>query len=758
MSNGAESLLPILRRYFPKGTIPAGLDAGNGDPSPLDYSFNHYRVFNGEPFSQISDDDRLAPFPIWPPDAFACAATLLEQSSAYLRLAYTGCPPADLVSTTRNEKSHRTEWPLDPGLYLSLSGDAVALPADLLKVCRVIGALWCQGAMFLSDDAKSATDPDNRIKILLSTCYASVAKAKRQLKDRYRSEFDSGDLNGIFEAAERWWDSTGKTRPRSASAVENLIASHVDTIGHAIDQDETSTVVQHLKVAAWAITFVCDVWSTLNNDTMQIWGGNSDSGIQWQRAAILLLILSDEAGKSLGFSQKEEEDGNSIPSDPNSSKDLIKENLFAGKLPGMPCRSIWLQHSKVILNKRKKFPRTLTQCFDDSICSVLPKARTPASGCTIRSLSHNLAIIPAKGRVRARWASQATAQDHRAYNLLLVPFPYLILSKDFVAEKSDAQNRTQKWGRFSYEPNWQKKDRVASRLWNFVESLLKDQPKDTINAVVFPECSMDQECFDFIAERILAEYPSIEILVAGLTTQKTLDGQKAGNFVATYMRHPPAMEKGIKPSWAVQMTRAKHHRWSLNHQQLKTYALSNSLAPDRVWWENIDIPPREMLFAEFSSGSILTTLICEDLARIEPCQAALRAVGPNLTLVLLMDSAQIIGRWPSQYAGVLTDDPGTSVLTLTSFGLINRSNLSEGLSSRAIAYWREPYVGAARVIDLPNGYHAQLVTLRRDYVREVTIDGRGDNGDSAVVWRLAGVVPIQSDLQPPGGTPEKPEL
>lgn len=227
-------------------------------------------------------------------------------------------------------------------------------------------------------------------------------------------------------------------------------------------------------------------------------------------------------------------------------------------------------------------------------------------------------------------------------------------------------------------------------------------------------------------------------------------GKHKGNYVATYMRSAQ-VSGGSKSRWALKHIRPKHHRWRLDVNQLKNYALSQRLCPDKFWWEDIDLPPKEMLFAEFSAGSVLTTLICEDLARIDPCQIALRAIGPNLIFVLLMDAAQVVGRWPYQYAGVLADDPGSSVLTLTSFGLLRRSMLSEGHTSRSIAVWREPHSGGHRTIDLPKGYHGQLLSLRKEFCMERTLDGRGDNGDSAVAWRFAGLTPVKSYFAPPGG-------
>lgn len=66
-------------------------------------------------------------------------------------------------------------------------------------------------------------------------------------------------------------------------------------------------------------------------------------------------------------------------------------------------------------------------------------------------------------------------------------------------------------------------------------------------------------------------------------------------------------------------------------------------------------------------------LVCEDLARQDPAADLIRAVGPNLLIALLMDGPQLSGRWPARYASVLAEDPGTSVLTLTSLGMAERS-------------------------------------------------------------------------------------
>ena len=60
-------------------------------------------------------------------------------------------------------------------------------------------------------------------------------------------------------------------------------------------------------------------------------------------------------------------------------------------------------------------------------------------------------------------------------------------------------------------------------------------------------------------------------------------------------------------------------------------------------------------------------------AEPEPAAELIRAVGPNLLIALLMDGPQLSNRWPARYAAVLAEDPGTSVLTLTSLGMAERS-------------------------------------------------------------------------------------
>ena len=101
----------------------------------------------------------------------------------------------------------------------------------------------------------------------------------------------------------------------------------------------------------------------------------------------------------------------------------------------------------------------------------------------------------------------------------------------------------------------------------------------------------------------------------------------------------------------------------------------------RDYWEHIGIQKRVLYFATLNAMT-WTVLVCEDLARQDPAADLIRAVGPNLLIALLMDGPQLSRRWPARYASVLAEDPGTSVLTLTSLGMAERSRPIDIASER----------------------------------------------------------------------------
>ena len=99
----------------------------------------------------------------------------------------------------------------------------------------------------------------------------------------------------------------------------------------------------------------------------------------WWWPALALLCIADEAAKDIGFESGRKK---------SAQASFVEMPLRLGIKRGAP-GSVF----------------TLSKADRDQIC-VLPKSRTPKVGCTIRSLSHNLALLPARGLARAYWRLQ----------------------------------------------------------------------------------------------------------------------------------------------------------------------------------------------------------------------------------------------------------------------------------------------------------------------------------------------------------------
>ncbi|HEX6045694.1 MAG TPA: hypothetical protein VFZ22_14475, partial [Pyrinomonadaceae bacterium] len=185
----------------------------------------------------------------------------------------------------------------------------------------------------------------------------------------------------------------------------------------------------------------------------------------------------------------------------------------------------------------------------------------------------------------------------------------------------------------------------------------------------------------------------------------------------------------------------KHHRWQLDRTQIRRYGLSSILSPDITWWESIKIPKRRVSFLNVGDRMTISHLICEDLARQDPIAELVRQVGPTLVVSILMDGPQLKSRWSARYATVLSDDPGSSVITLTSLGMVKRHISEYGAMSRVVALWNESGAGHSREIELAQGADAVLLTLRMDETPEKTADGRKEAVATSIL-RLNDVIQI----------------
>ncbi len=104
---------------------------------------------------------------------------------------------------------------------------------------------------------------------------------------------------------------------------------------------------------------------------------------------------------------------------------------------------------------------------------------------------------------------------------------------------------------------------------------------------------------------------------------------------------------------------------------------------------------------------------------------------------------------------MLADDPGSAVLTLTSYGMVERSRPHGRDASRVVALWKDPTRGV-REIPLEPGAQAVLLTLCMDRATRYSADGRPpvDNGTStyAVAVRQVSAASAGSGLPPSPST------
>jgi hypothetical protein len=145
----------------------------------------------------------------------------------------------------------------------------------------------------------------------------------------------------------------------------------------------------------------------------------------------------------------------------------------------------------------------------------------------------------------------------------------------------------------------------------------------------------------------------------------------------------------------------------------------------------MEVPRRAIEFVEVAELT-LAALVCEDLAQNDDVAELIRSVGPTCVLTLLLDGPQLDSRWAARYASVLADDPGSAVMTLTSYGMVQRSRPRGLEASSVIALWKDPSTGVHE-IPLEAGAQAVLLTICMDRATRRSADGRipVDNGTHA---------------------------
>ena len=377
---------------------------------------------------------------------------------------------------------------------------------------------------------------------------------------------------------------------------------------------------------------------------------------------------------------------------------------------------------------------TVCRTINPNHVRVLPKLHTPKSGITIRSLSHHLALCQSGEVLPQYWPAPNVMNIEESMNLLLVPWPRTIVPSSFSPCKTKTGplfNMPPEFGFFRFEiPEHKNSEAHFKKIVKFANKTV-----GAINGIIFPELALNgksiKKYWSFLKKR-----KSPCFLISGTSNKsggQPLDDNKAICNVP--------IDKRMQ--FHLSLEQAKHHRWCLDKSQLQQYSLTTRLSEKTQWWEASKIPPRNLQFVKLSPYAVMTFLICEDLARQDPIADLVRSVGPNLVIALLMDGPQLSSRWSSRYATVLADDPGCSVLTLTSIGMARMSKCLGKPESRVVALWKDSKKGPFE-IELPFDAEAIVLSLKLHRDSEWTADGRC-SPNSAGRWELEAVHPVRLD-------------
>jgi hypothetical protein len=342
---------------------------------------------------------------------------------------------------------------------------------------------------------------------------------------------------------------------------------------------------------------------------------------------------------------------------------------------------------------------------------VLPKVRTAPSGTSSRTLSRYASVH--RPGVETYWhkvASRRPSTDPptEQTTFLLLPWPLRVRESDFRPLPGSIRSLTREpFGYFEFAPSEELDlDLVDQTLTAALDEI------DHVHTVILPESAVEESQIDEL-EQVLARH-RVDGLIAGVRGRTERPGQLPSNWVH--------LGRSTGHGWQ-HMRQNKHHRWSLDEGQIDQYHLGGALHPHIRWWEAMDVPRRSIQFLERGDGAVLAAVICEDLAQIDEVADVIRSVGPTIVVTPLLDGPQLSSRWTARYASVLADDPGSAVLTLTSYGMAQRSRPNRRDPSSIIALWRDPVRGT-REIPLEAGAQGVLLTASVDLTVRRSGDGR----------------------------------
>ncbi len=396
---------------------------------------------------------------------------------------------------------------------------------------------------------------------------------------------------------------------------------------------------------------------------------------------------------------------------------------------------------------------------------VLPKMRTPQSGLVIRGLSLYLTFHISE--VEVMWRTFPWLNNHKQrLNILAVPYPKRV-DEDLFITMDDINHHTNyfqikaiekgnniKVSKNSNEEEAEHGEDFLNRLVAYVYK--ESKTNHGVDVLVFPELGLSVSEHNFLLKKLggyLASDGNVEqlpIVVAGVLNDVAFSS-KNENGVLNRVNNELRVSVFFAGKW-YNLIQNKHHRWLLDRNQIIQYGLESVLSTEKNWFEYISVCQRSLAILAPNGWLAMTALICEDLARQEPIGDLIRGIGPTLLLALLSDGPQIKNRWSARYASGLADDPGTAVLSLTSFGMASRSikyehqeNSTDINDECVVGLWKDMIRGW-KELSLNKGKDALRFTISATMIEEITLDRRTDH-KNASVFRMDSVKIVQEKFE-----------
>jgi len=348
--------------------------------------------------------------------------------------------------------------------------------------------------------------------------------------------------------------------------------------------------------------------------------------------------------------------------------------------------------------------------------SIISKQRAPQVGSGFNSTAHYLSYHDSEVSCSLYTADNRIGSI-KNIKVLILPWPLEVRSGFFKPARLKKEltfTCAEEFGYFSYT-------NLSPPKHTDVIKVLRSAGK--IDFLVFPEATMSKKEFLNLISKLhksASKDSSLqlpEIIICGVYEHSQYNWSK--NLALLTFKDTKSNE------YLQIIEQSKHHRWGLDSTQINTYSIQNKLDTNKKWWEAIDINDRTLKSLLVDEKFTVSALICEDLARQEPVMDVIRAAGPNFVVALLLDGPQLVQRWSSRYASSLADDPGSSVLSVTAKGMVDRTNKVLGTNSKVVALWKDRVKGY-KELELSEGNDALLLTLECIKDQEYTLDGRSD--------------------------------